>query len=297
MSHCNDLIKCKVREVRTTKHLVPCRAVSLRALSPAAVGDVPCIALASVSLFSMRGGTISSRDAGLAGFVDQDFAVVDKQLVVHGASRIPHFLLNERNLQKLSVQLVQKSAKREVARGLVALCLQTVELVLVGHDEIGRRSKVLPLELFPSLQLALKELGLVVQAQQPDGVEDLVGVSNVGCMCLDLELKSGIDLVKQPASNNDSPELPSVVVDICWVRSRKVNIHNCIEFERPQDVKDLIAPDRKTRLRLELRDIQKGRRRLLRQIRSLSARHWEGFRLGIMPAATTGVQKERHDSQ
>lgn len=74
-------------------------------------------------------------------------------------------------------------------------------------------------------------------------------------MCFDFQLKCGLDLVKQPVSNNKSPELPSVVVVIPWVGSRKINVHECIELEGSQDMDDLISPHRKARLRRKLRDV------------------------------------------
>jgi hypothetical protein len=74
-------------------------------------------------------------------------------------------------------------------------------------------------------------------------------------MCFDFELKCGLNLVKQPTSNNKSPELPSVVVEFSWVGSRKINVHECIKLEGSQDMKDLISPNSKARLWLELGDV------------------------------------------
>jgi hypothetical protein len=136
-AHFHDLISSKVREVQKAKYLLPCWAVSLGAPSPATVGDVSSTALALVChvAINSEGVIFSERDAGLAGFVYQDFAVVDEQLIVHRPSQIIHLFLDEWDLQDLSMQLLQKSTKRKVARGIVALCLQIIELVLVRHDE------------------------------------------------------------------------------------------------------------------------------------------------------------------
>ena len=177
----HSLVNSKAREVQKAQHLLPCRAVSLGAPSPAAVGDVSstALALACRAAITSHGVVFSERDGRLAGFVDQDFAVVDEQLVVHGPSQILHLFLDKRDLQDLPVQLLQKSTKRKFASGIMALRLQTVELVLVRHNEVRRGSKVIALHFLPSLQLARNELGLVVQAQQPDCAEDFVGVGEV----------------------------------------------------------------------------------------------------------------------
>lgn len=103
------LFNPKVREVRKAKHLLPCLAFSLGALSPATVGDVSTTALALACRTSTFNDVISGRDTGLAGLVNQDFAVVDEQLVVHRPSQILHLFLDERDLQDLPVKLLQNS--------------------------------------------------------------------------------------------------------------------------------------------------------------------------------------------
>lgn len=239
----------------TTKHLLPCRAASFGALSPAAVRDVASTASASHFLVIPHGGSLSSRDAGPAGFIDQDLAVVDEQLIVDGASQILHLLLNEGSLQDLSVQLVQESAKRKVARGRMVLCLQVVELVLVGHDKVCSRGEVTTLDFLPLLQLALKELRLVGQTQLSDHVEHFVGVGDLVWVFLHFELKRDIYLIVQPARNSEGPELPFFVVVVPWVGLWKITVHKCIELERSQGMNDLIAPDCEARLRPQLIDV------------------------------------------